>query len=155
MHGTDQSEAVIGILTVMTVAAFALWRILDWIKRSPTHPDPWDSETGQAVQEDDAVPVCHRCLTPVPPGHWFCETCGCAVGPYNNYMPYLQIFSEGEVLRNGTQAKLRFNALIVAGYVLCSLNFLILAPVYWFFLFRNLRRSKLENSGATSPPVGN
>jgi predicted metal-binding membrane protein len=58
-------------------------------------------------------------------------------------MPYIQVFSEGEVLRNGVNDKLRQNALIVAGYLLVSLNFyLVFAPIYWLLLFKNLKRQK-------------
>ena len=153
MHGTSQADAVIGLMGIAALAVLALWGIIAWIKSCPFQPDPWDAETGQAVQQEDAVQVCHRCLTPVPPCQWFCETCGCAVGPYNNCMPYLYVFSEGEVLRNGTQDKLRFNALIVIGYLLCSRNFLIFAPIYWYFLFRNLRRRKVEDD-QDPPPLG-
>ena len=155
MHGTNQADAVIGVLAIAAMALLALWRIIVWIKSCPLQPDPWDAETGQAVQLEDAVQVCHRCLTPVPPCQWFCETCGCAVGPYNNYMPYLRVFSEGEVFRNGTHDKLRFNALIVIGYLLCSINFFIFAPVYWYFLFQNLQRSRAEDSQEPSSPGAN
>jgi len=54
-------------------------------------------------------------------------------------MPYLYIFSEGEVLRAGVMERIRRGRLVVIGYVVVSLGmFAAAAPIYWFFLFRNL-----------------
>ena len=60
------------------------------------------------------------------------------MGPYNNLMPYLQIFSEGEVLRNASNVHLRKRPLIMIGYFLLGLSFIpfVLLPVYWFSLMR-------------------
>jgi hypothetical protein len=105
-------------------------------------------------------------LTPQPSTAWFCRHCGRAVGPYNNLMPFVQIFSEGEVFRNGTCDRLRSSPLILVGYFLLSLNFLALIVIqplgswlfsllillallsYWSSLLKNLKRSKTE------PPEG-
>ena len=108
------------------------------------HPDPWDAATDEAVRQPDAVPVCHHCLTQVPPGQWFCETCGCAVGPYNNYMPYLNCFSDGEVYRNGVTDHMRRSALVIAGYLLISFTYSFFAPIDWALVFRNLFRDRYE-----------
>ena len=117
--------------------------------------DPWDEETERAVQEDNAVQVCHRCLAPALPGQWFCEHCGCAVGPYNNWMPYVYLFSQGEILRNGVWDRLKPNFLTVMGYLLISLcSFAFAAPAYWFFLFRNFGRQRRgAPEDATDSPV--
>ncbi len=51
------------------------------------------------------------------------------------------IFSQGEALRTGVAEGVRRSPLVVAGYFLFSLSlFGIFAPVYWFFLLKNLRR---------------
>ena len=73
-------------------------------------------------------------------------------------MPYVNVFSEGEVLRNGTTSRLRKGLLIPVGYMLISLNFVIagiaLVPnsaltsllifgglfSYWMLIFKNLSR---------------
>lgn len=145
MHGPDQSEAVIGVLAIVVLAIVAIWRIIAWIKNSPVRPDPWESDTEQAVHLPGAVPICHHCLTPVSQSQWFCETCGAAVGPYNNYMPYVYVFSQGEVLRNGVTDRIRVNAMTVGGYFLMALsNYVIFAPIYWYFLFQNLRRIRRQ-----------
>jgi hypothetical protein len=58
-------------------------------------------------------------------------------------MPYLHIFSQGEVLRNGVTERIQINALTVGGYLLISLSgYVVFAPLYWFFLFRNLRQNQ-------------
>jgi hypothetical protein len=53
-------------------------------------------------------------------------------------MPYLQIFSEGEVLRNSACRHFRNRPLIMIGYFLLGLTFLpvFLLPVYWLSLLR-------------------
>jgi hypothetical protein len=87
-----------------------------------------------------APEICPHCSTPQPPTAWFCEHCGRAVGPYNNLMPYLQVFSEGEVFRNGASGQFRRRPLILAGYFLLGFGMLsFLAPIYWFSLLLNLR----------------
>jgi hypothetical protein len=126
------------------MAGLVFWRLLLWIRNSPVHTDPWDATTEEAVQQPDAAEMCPHCSTPVAPGNWFCEFCGRAVGPYNNWMPYLNAFSEGEVFRNGVTDHVRRNALIIAGYLLISFNYLIFAPIYWVLLFRNLFRTSPE-----------
>ncbi len=71
--------------------------------------------------------------------------CGAAVGSYNNWMPYVYVFSQGEILRNGVTDKLRVGPFIIMGYLLYSLlTYFIFAPIYWFFFFKNLRRLKEE-----------
>jgi hypothetical protein len=139
----DDPERLVGEVVLAGLAFVLLWRGLVRAGQIPKSPDPWDEEIEKALHEPQAVEVCHRCFDPVTPGSWFCGHCGCAVGPYNNVMPYLDVFSQGEVLRNGVNDKLRQNVLIVAGYLLVSLDlYLVFAPVYWIFLFRNLKRQK-------------
>jgi hypothetical protein len=124
MLTAEKSEFVIGVLAVAVMAVLSLWRLLVWIRSAPVHPDPWDEATETAVRQDDAVPVCHHCLSEVPPGQWFCEHCNCAVGPYNNWMPFVQVFSEGEVLRNGIFNRMRVGFLTIAGYALLCASYL-------------------------------
>jgi hypothetical protein len=133
----------LGLLILLVAIAFsgmAIYRMALWVRAAPMQPDPWGDELEKTVHEPEAFPVCHHCFTPCPPHGWFCENCGCAVGPYNNYMPYVHCFSEGEVFRNGVTARLPRNALTVCGYVLISFSYLMLAPIYWIFLIKNLTR---------------
>jgi hypothetical protein len=136
---------IVGELAIGGFALAGLWRLIIWIRDAPSNPDPWSAEIEESLQQADATPVCHRCLSPYPDDIWFCEACGAAVGPYNNFMPYVCIFSQGEVLRNGVTDKLRVSRLTIVGYLLYSLgNYLVFAPIYWFFFFKNLKRRKEE-----------
>ena len=64
------------------------------------------------------------------------------MGPYCNYMPFIYIFSLGEVLRAGVTERIRRGKLMTIGFILFSLGMCaIAAPIYWFFLFKNLRRN--------------
>ena len=101
--------------------------------RRPDAPDPWDAEVERQLSE--AVEVCPHCLAEQPPAAWFCKGCGRAVGPYNNLMPYLQVFSEGEVFRNGATGQFRNRPLILAGYFLVLLGTSpLLVPLYLLWL---------------------
>jgi hypothetical protein len=72
----------------------------------------------------------------------FCEHCGSAVGDYNNWMPYVCNFSEGEVFRNGTSGQFRNRPVILAGYFLINLGmFPFFAPIYWISMLLNWNRS--------------
>lgn len=136
---------VAGLGIVFLILA-GVWRLIAWVREAPQKPDPWDAEVAQRLDAPETREVCHHCSTPQDPTAWFCEHCGRAIGPYNNMMPYLCVFSEGEVLRNGATDRLRTNPLIITGYLIFSLStYLILAPVFWFFLFKNLKRAREGN----------
>jgi len=166
MVAASDPNTIIGGVALGGLALTGLWRFIVWVREAPVRPDPWDAETEQKLSEPEAVEVCHRCLTQQPPNAWFCEHCGSAVGPYNNWMPYIHIFSIGEVLRNGVMDKLRPNVLTISGYLLLSVNFfffIIIRPhiaslgfvllifaallLYWFLLFKNLKRLREEKPG--------
>jgi hypothetical protein len=159
MSPSTEPEMVVAMLAVMLLVGFGICRLFLWIRDSPTSPDPWGPEIERSLREDDATPVCHKCFTPQPPSQWFCEHCGTAVGDYNNLMPYVCLFSEGEVLRNGVTAKIRVNAVTFVGYLLLSLAvgfwptagflllpLLIFVAIYWYLFFTNLKRIKNEAS---------
>jgi hypothetical protein len=118
-------------------------RALAWWRERPP-PDPWEEELDAAVRHIDATPLCHRCFEPQPPIGWFCHRCGSPVGSYNNWMPYIWIFSLGEVLLSGVGPRARYSMLTIPGYVLVALGefgpfgLIYLARVFW-----NMRR--LEN----------
>jgi len=141
MSGTSDPNQSVAWLGVGFFVLAGLWRLIVWVREAPQKPDPWDSEVERRLEESDAVEICHRCFSPQPPNAWFCEHCGSAVGPYNNWMPYLNVFSEGEVFRNGATDRLRSQPLIIAGYLLFSLSaYVVFAPIFWFFLYKNLKR---------------
>lgn len=134
---------VLVMLVVLVMGGFGMRRLLMWVRALPMSPDPWGSDVESNLSGPEALPVCHKCITPQPHGQWFCEHCGSAVGEYNNWMPYVYVFSQGEVLRNGVTQRLPRSALIIVGYVLVSLSaYAIFAPVFWYFLFKNLWQIK-------------
>ena len=160
---SDPNMIIAGFVAGGLVLA-ALWRFIVWVREAPTTPNPWDAEVERELSEPEAVEICPHCLTEQSSTAWFCRGCGRAVGPYNNLMPYVQIFSEGEVFRNGTSDRLRNSPLILAGYFLLSLNFvalIIFRPFhswllslltllallsYWSSLLKNLKRSKAKET---------
>jgi hypothetical protein len=137
----------------MPAGALLFYALVRWVQTAALKADPWDPETGAAVNEPEATPVCHHCLTPLPAEPLFCPECGCAVGAYNNLLPYPYVFSLGEVFRNGTLGRFRLNVVTIVGFFLVSLlqPLFFLVPVYWFFLLRNVARIRKGDVGA--PPA--
>ncbi|HEV2435075.1 MAG TPA: hypothetical protein VG077_03685 [Verrucomicrobiae bacterium] len=156
MMATSDPNLMVGGFGLGLLALAFLWRLIAWIREAPQTPDPWDAEVEQKLQDPDVRQVCHRCLTPQEPEIWFCKHCGAAVGPYNNLMPFLNVFSEGEVLRNGVSAPFRNRRFIALGYCLITLGFflqlvldypLLTVGIFAFFglaylgsVLRNLKR---------------
>jgi ribosomal protein L40E len=150
---SDPNQMVAGLGVGFLLFA-GLWRFIIWIREAPQKPDPWDAEVERKLEEPEAVEVCHHCLTRQPPNAWFCEHCGSAVGPYNNLMPYLNVFSEGEVLRNSNTDRLRNRPFILIGNFLVVLGINpFFAPVYWFLVLFNLNRPPNEPASATDQNV--
>ncbi len=134
-------EHTVALLAILVICAWEVYRLAAWVMAAPRTADPWGPDIELSLNRDDAVPVCHHCFTPQEHNGWFCPTCGAIVGRYGNYMPYVRVFAIGEVLRAGTTKRVPRSALITIGFILLSIDmFAVAAPVYWFFLFRNLRR---------------
>lgn len=156
MTAVSDPNLIVGGFGIGLLALAVLWRFIVWIRDAPRTPDPWDAEVEQKLQDPEAQPICHRCMTPQEPDAWFCKHCGAAVGPYNNLMPFLNVFSEGEVLRNGLSDRFRNRPFIAVGYFLISLSFILalvvdyplvgvgilsfVALFYWASVLRNLKR---------------
>jgi len=133
------------VLGLIALSVVLICRLIRWIQWLPVSPDPWDHQTAQTLEAEATTEVCHKCSRPHLSEQPFCEYCGAAIGTYNNCMPYVYLFSEGEVLRTGVAGKFRVNALTVGGYLIYSLiSYLIFAPIYWYLLLRNVRRIKAE-----------
>lgn len=143
-QSNDPNLTVAGLgVVVLLLAAF--WRLILWVRAATPKPEPWGAEIEASLQAEDTTPICHRCLTPHSDAAWFCEHCGSVVGTYNNLMPFVYVFSQGEVLRNGVTDKFRASPFLIIGYLLYSLvNYAVFAPLFWFFLFKNLQRLKVE-----------
>jgi hypothetical protein len=148
MFAVSDPDLFVAQIALCGLAVVVFWRLIVWVRDSPTRPDPWDAETQQKLSEPDAVEVCPHCLTPQSSTAWFCARCGRAVGPYNNLMPFLNVFSEGEVFRNGMTGRFRNRPLVLIGFILISLSsYFIFAPVYLFLLLANWRRSSAAPAG--------
>lgn len=136
-----------------------LWDVLrDWLEppwRTPPAPDPWPKDVEDAIQAPDAVEVCHHCFTPTADARWFCPQCGAAVGPYNNSMNYVYIFSIGEVLRSGVGREARYSPLTVSGYLAIGLlQYGLFSPIYiarLFLAWRRWSRAGAEPPGGQGP----
>jgi hypothetical protein len=134
---------LIAELAIGGMVALLFWRVIVWVREAPAQPDPWDAETDKKLSEPETTQACHHCSTPQNSSDWFCPHCGSAVGTYNNLMPYVMIFSEGEVLRNGIHQRFRNRPLVITGFALMALGmnpFLI--PVLVILLVRTLRGPK-------------
>jgi hypothetical protein len=116
-------------------------KIRNWWKAPEPHP--WSIEIEEAVQQPDAVRICHHCLTPQEHLGWFCPECGAATGPYNNCMPFINIFSTGEVLRAGVNPKIRLASWVSPVYWIVGLfEYGIFTPLYWFRLLQAQKKRK-------------
>ena len=152
-------EQTIALLATLGLAIVAVVQLYRWFISGQKTPDPWDQNIAQAVEDPDSLPVCHRCVTEHSALAHFCPQCGAAVGEFNNVLPFEQLFSEGEVLRNGTNVRMQPTFLRVVGYFLLSIvayaPIFFLMPVYWFFPIRNFsRRPQLVlPTDSESPPV--
>ncbi|HEU0039021.1 MAG TPA: hypothetical protein VFR76_07085, partial [Verrucomicrobiae bacterium] len=57
-----------------------------------------------------------------------------------------------EVFRNGVTERMRISTLTVVGYLILSSGaYLMFAPVYWYFFFKNVRRIRQEEVQPTLP----
>jgi hypothetical protein len=149
-----RSELNVAVAAAAVLAGPLLWRwFRTWLRR-PVTPDPWGAEVAEAMEQPGATPVCPHCQCPHDANRWFCPECGHSVGEYNNLSPYLYLFSLGEILREGTNGRIRRSWLTVAGLLVLSLaEYLVLAPCYWFFFFRNLSRQADAGKTEDAPPV--
>lgn len=140
-----------GALALVALGTIAVIRLILWVRRLPVSADPWDQKTAETLTAAETSGVCHKCSQPHSDNQPFCEHCGAAVGDYNNVLPYVYIFSQGEVLRTGATGTFRVNAMTIGGYLIYSLScYLIFAPIYWYLLFRNIQRIKAEEGKTTA-----
>ena len=104
---------------------------------------PWPEELNDEVRQADSPRICHRCFAPQEHPGWFCSKCGTATGPYNNCLPYIYIFSIGEVVRAGVGSRLKWSFFNTILLILFSLvEYMVFAPIYWYRMYRNWRRGR-------------
>jgi hypothetical protein len=102
-------------------------------------PDPWPEEVDLSVRAPDAIPLCIDCLYPQEGRPWFCPHCRYPTGEFVTMMPYLRIFSVGEILRRGVVGPPEKGLALKAGFVLLSAQYSLFAPVYWYWMVRKSR----------------
>ena len=147
--GIGSSEIAVLLFVISVVGSFAVWRFVHLLLDGHPAGEPWDHQTAAALAQEDARPLCCRCLQPHEEDVDFCPECGAPVGTYTNLLPFTYLFSVGDVLRVGTSGAFHRTPLTVVGFFLLGLaEYTILAPFYWFMFFRNLGRQQHE----ASPP---
>ena len=146
------NEETLWVLVLLGCCGVVIYLVVHWVMEARPTANPWGTEIEEAVNDEQAVPLCHHCLTPQEHSGWFCPVCGATVGPYSNYMPYIYAFSYGEVLRAGITERIRRSAVIIIGLILLPLALVaIAAPIYWFFLFQHLGRG--DDRPTETPPI--
>ncbi len=156
----DLSQGPEGVIVlwggILLVFVF-VWMLIRWIQTAPKSPDPWDAAVEDSVESGDAVPICHRCLSPHNPQADFCPECGAPVGTYTNYLPFPYLFSIGHTLRIGTEGNYKHSFLTIFGFMFFAIvEYGLFAPVYWFmFLRRLVRNHSTEGSQPASMPPMN
>jgi hypothetical protein len=153
-------ELLIAVLATAGIFIFIAIRTILWLAEGPRQPDPWDETVTALINEPEATRLCHRCMTPHDQAVHFCSECGAAVGDYNNLLPWVNTFSEGEVFRNGAVLPVRRSPLVIGGYLVSSfaayamfggtfsILFAVLVLLYWFRFFKNLAAQKPGECGA-------
>jgi hypothetical protein len=114
----DMQVARLAILALCCAGGWFLFRQLG--KRAST-PDPWDAQVAAEIEDDNATPLCHHCLTPHSPAVDFCHKCGAGVGQYTNLLPFPYLFSLGHTLRIGTCENFKRTPLTMAGFFVFGL----------------------------------
>jgi hypothetical protein len=146
---TTSSDLTILTLVLIVTGSFAVWRFAQWLLDGPPPVEPWDDTVTKAIAQDDATPVCCRCLQPHESEIDFCPECGAPVGTYTNLLPFPYIFSLGDLLRVGTSGNFHRTPVTIIGFFLVALaEYTILAPFYWFMLLRNMNRHESASSSA-------
>lgn len=134
-------EQTVGLLAILGLAGAAVYAFCRWLLTGPRTPDPWGPDIEEAVESEEAVPLCPHCLAPQEHQGWFCPECGSTIGQYSNYLPSVYIFSIGDLVRAGVQQRNRWTPVLVIGYVLLAIcYFSFLAPLYCLFLALNRAR---------------
>ncbi|MDB6056256.1 MAG: hypothetical protein JWO95_100 [Verrucomicrobiales bacterium] len=160
----SQSDLKIVAVAVVIFLGVCIYRLVQRFRRLIPTADPWSDDVQASVCDENAVPVCHRCFTGQEPNTLFCPKCGTAVGDYNNILPWVQVFSEGEVLRNSLFDRVRVNVLTIVGFFVFTVALgcltgigLMLMPFLWVMFVKNIVRSrsleaveKISNGNETS-----
>jgi len=151
-QGPSNPETIVGLVAILGLAAAGIWLILRRLVNRPATPDPWDEQTARDMARDDAVPLCHRCLTPHADATDFCPECGAPVGQYTNWLPFPYLFSVGHALRLGTSGEFKRSKLTVIGFFVFALvEYAVFAPIYWIVFLCRLRKPRPTHPSQLQP----
>jgi hypothetical protein len=145
---SNRPELTVGFFALSVLAGCGCWVFIQWLRKGPVTPDPWDGEIAAGLEKQEAMPLCNHCLSPHNANTDFCPECGAAVGQYTNWLPYPYLFSIGHALRIGTAGEFKHSPLTISGFLLLGLaEYSIFSPFYWFVFLRSLfRRSPTPTS---------
>lgn len=145
-------ELQVAVWAVAGLCCYGFWALFRRFFSGPKSPDPWDETVAAEIEKDDAIPLCHRCLTPHNSSANFCPACGATVGTYTNWLPYPYVFSVGHTLRIGTSGDFKRSPLTVIGFFVFSLlEYTLFAPIYWIMFLLSLRKSRPSQAGHDTP----
>ncbi len=80
-------EEIVAVVVILLFGGVAIYRAVLWLTSAARTPDPWGEEVEAALNQGEAVPLCHHCFTPQEHNGWFCPSCASTTGPYCNYLP--------------------------------------------------------------------
>jgi hypothetical protein len=146
----SEEESQMLPLVVSVALVVGIWLLIKWLTGGRVKPEPWGMDVEARLQNEELPPTCPHCSATYSEADYFCPGCGESAGQYNNYSPYLYIFTLGDLLRRGTSERFQANWVTITGYLLLSFcYYTVFAPIYWVMLFINLRRQGQE---AAAPP---
>jgi hypothetical protein len=152
-----ESTYTLVVFVVIGLSAVILYRVVRWLCTGPVQPEPWEKDVADAMESEQARPLCCHCLEPHDIDASFCPDCGAPVGQYTNLLPFPYLFSIGHLLRTGTRGDFKRTPLTMVGFVLLGLiEYSIFAPVYWIRLAFSGKPSApvSDSSPPVSPPNG-
>lgn len=150
--GTNESDRLVVLLAIAILLGLAIWRCVKWMLAAKPGPDPWDETTAAELKRDEAVPLCHHCLSPHDASTEFCHECGTPVGQYTNWLPFPQLLSIGHVLRTGTSGDFKRTPLTILGFMAFScVQYALFAPIYWIVFLRRLFRQPHPEQSPPAP----
>lgn len=152
---TITPENLVAIVAIAGLVFGLIWKVGQSVYNSTTPPDPWDETTAASIENEEATPLCHKCLSPHNTSEDFCPDCGAPVGTYTNWLPYPYLFSIGHSLRIGTNGEFRRSPLTIVGFLFLSLvEFSLFVPLYWIVFLKKLHSKQLpENPPKQQPPT--
>ena len=143
----DLSSNLIMPLAIIMLLVMAVCAL---VHREYDIRDPWDDLLEEDFWEK-ATPLyfCGNCGALFDDRRYFCESCGSSVGYYNNSMPFLWIFSLGDLLMYCISPGFRGGRMNIAGVYLMALG--QYGPLAIFYLYR--MHKQIKQNRQTRPVI--